>query len=135
MGSFLRYSIGAAGVFAGLQEYAYWVETSHPGAPGEQLAVWLVELGLGPEFLRPAADVPLPAFPQRTSAVRDAGGRSLGVSASDSGALWSVTFALDNTSDYADALNHGSGQGFTRRCPRRPCWTRRASACRSSCWG
>src|SRR6185295_11760832 len=38
---YLAVWVGAAGSFALLQEYAYWVETSHPTAPGEPIAVWL----------------------------------------------------------------------------------------------
>ena len=38
---YLAVWVGAAGGFALLQEYAYWVETSHPTAPGEPIAVWL----------------------------------------------------------------------------------------------
>ena len=60
--------LGAAGVFAGLQEYAYWVEASHPGAPGGSVAAWL-GTGRPGSDLRAAADLSLPPVPRRASAV------------------------------------------------------------------
>ena len=100
---YLTVWIGAAGVFAGLQEYAYWVETSHPGAPGEQLAIWLVNWGWVPIFVL-LLTYPFLLFPDGHLPSRR--WRPVAWAIAIAGALWSVTFALDNTGDFTDALNH-----------------------------
>ncbi|HTG46364.1 MAG TPA: histidine kinase, partial [Actinomycetota bacterium] len=99
---YLAVWIGAAGVFAGLQEYAYWAETSRPGAPGASLANWLVSWGWVPIFTM-LLTYPFLLFPDGHLPSRR--WRPVAWAIGVAGALWSVTFALDNTGDYTDALN------------------------------
>jgi len=94
--------IGAAGIFAAVGEYASWVETSHPSAPGEPIAVWLSNWAWVPIFtllltypflLFPDGHLPSPRW------------RPLAWAAGITSAFWSVTFALNGGSDYTNANN------------------------------
>jgi signal transduction histidine kinase len=100
---YLTVWIGAAGIFAGMQEYAYWAETSHPDAPGGSVATWFVNWAWVPIFVL-LLTYPFMLFPDGHLPSRR--WRPVAWAIAIAGALWSVTFALDNTSDYTDALNH-----------------------------
>jgi signal transduction histidine kinase len=92
--------LAAAGIFALLQEYAYWVAVSHPNAPGGAAAVWLGNWGWVPIFvllltypflLFPDGHLPSPRW------------RKVAYAISIAGTLWSISFALESA-DYTDAL-------------------------------
>jgi signal transduction histidine kinase len=92
--------LAAAGIFALLQEYAYWVAVSHPDAPGGAAAVWLGNWGWVPIFvllltypflLFPDGHLPSPRW------------RKVAYAISIAGTLWSISFALESA-DYTDAL-------------------------------
>ncbi len=100
---YLTVWLGAAGVFAGLQEYAYWVEVSHPGAPGGSVATWLGNWAWVPIFVL-LLTYPFLLFPDGHLPSRR--WRPVAWAIAITGTLWSVTFALNNTGDYTDALNH-----------------------------
>jgi hypothetical protein len=93
--------LAAAGIFALLQEYAYWVAVSHPDAPGGAAAVWLGNWGWVPIFvllltypflLFPDGHLPSPRW------------RKVAYAISIAGTLWSISFALESA-DYTDALS------------------------------
>jgi signal transduction histidine kinase len=92
--------LAAAGIFALLQEYAYWVAVSHPDAPGGAAAVWLGNWGWVPIFvllltypflLFPDGHLPSPRW------------RKVAYAIAIAGTLWSLSFALESA-DYTDAL-------------------------------
>jgi signal transduction histidine kinase len=94
--------ISAAGVFALLQEYAYWVETSHASAPGEPIAVWIGNWAWVPIFtllltypflLFPDGDLPSPRW------------RPAAWGIAITSVFWSISFALNGGSDYTNANN------------------------------
>jgi signal transduction histidine kinase len=94
--------IFAAGLFAVVQEYASWVETSHASAPGEPIAVWLGNWTWVPIFtllltypflLFPDGHLPSPRW------------RPVARAIAITSALWSITFALNGGSDYANGNN------------------------------
>jgi len=99
---YLAVWVGAAGGFALLQEYAYWVETSHPAAPGEPIAVWLGNWTWVPIFsllltypflLFPDGHLPSPRW------------RPVAWGIAIASVLWSASFALNGGSDYTNAQN------------------------------
>ena len=100
---YLTVWLGAAAVFAGLQEYAYWVEVSHPGAPGGSVATWLGNWAWVPIFVL-LLTYPFLLFPDGHLPSRR--WRPVAWAIAIAGTLWSVTFALNNTGEYTDALNH-----------------------------
>jgi signal transduction histidine kinase len=94
--------IGAAGIFALVQEYANWVETSHATAPGEPIAVWISNWAWVPIFtllltypflLFPDGHLPSPRW------------RPVAWGIAITSALWSISFALNGGSDYTNANN------------------------------
>jgi signal transduction histidine kinase len=101
--------IFAAGLFAVVQEYAYWVETSHASAPGEPIAVWLGNWTWVPIFtllltypflLFPDGHLPSPRW------------RPVAWAIAITSALWSITFALNGGSDYTNANNERATNPF-----------------------
>jgi signal transduction histidine kinase len=101
--------IFAAGLFAVVQEYASWVETSHPSAPGEPIAVWLGNWTWVPIFtllltypflLFPDGHLPSPRW------------RPVARAIAITSALWSITFALNGGSDYTNASNERATNPF-----------------------
>jgi signal transduction histidine kinase len=93
--------IAAAGVFAGLQEYAYWAITSHPGAPGEVFATWFGNWAWVPIFTL-LLTYPFLLFPDGRLPSRR--WRPVGWAIAIGTALWSIAFALEGQ-DFTDALN------------------------------
>jgi signal transduction histidine kinase len=94
--------IGAAGIFALVQEYANWVETSHATAPGEPIAVWISNWAWVPIFtllltypflLFPDGHLPSPRW------------RPVAWGIAITSALWTISFALNGGSDYTNANN------------------------------
>ena len=94
--------IGAAGIFALVQEYANWVETSHATAPGEPIAVWISNWAWVPIFtllltypflLFPDGHLPSPRW------------RPVAWGIAITSAFWSISFALSGGSDYTNANN------------------------------
>ncbi len=101
--------IFAAGLFAVVQEYASWVETSHASAPGEPIAVWLGNWTWVPIFtllltfpflLFPDGHLPSPRW------------RPVAWAIAITSALWSITFALNGGSDYTNANNERATNPF-----------------------
>jgi len=101
--------IFAAGLFAVVQEYASWVETSHASAPGEPIAVWLGNwtwvsiftlLLTFPFLLFPDGHLPSPRW------------RPVAWAIAITSALWSITFALNGGSDYTNANNERATNPF-----------------------
>ena len=101
--------IFAAGLFAVVQEYASWVETSHASAPGEPIAVWLGNwtwvsiftlLLTFPFLLFPDGHLPSPRW------------RPVAWAIAITSALWSITFALNDGSDYTNANNERATNPF-----------------------
>jgi signal transduction histidine kinase len=101
--------IFAAGLFAVVQEYAYWVETSHASALGEPIAVWLGNWTWVPIFtllltypflLFPDGHLPSPRW------------RPVAWAIAITSALWSITFALNGGSDYTNANNERATNPF-----------------------
>ena len=93
--------IGAAGVFAGLQEYATWAATSHPGAPGEAFATWFGNWAWVPIFVL-LLTYPFLLFPDGRLPSRR--WRPVAWAIAIVTVLWSVSFALEGQ-DFTDALN------------------------------
>ena len=92
-----------------VQEYAYWVETSHASAPGEPIAVWLGNWTWVPIFtllltypflLFPDGHLPSPRW------------RPVAWAIAITSALWSITFALNGGSDYTNANNERATNPF-----------------------
>ena len=94
--------IGAAGIFAMLQEYAYWVETSHPTAPGEPIAVWLGNWTWVPIFSL-LLTYPFLLFPD--GHLPSSRWRPVAWGIAITSVLWSASFALNGGSDYTNAQN------------------------------
>jgi signal transduction histidine kinase len=101
--------IFAAGLFAVVQEYASWVETTHASAPGEPIAVWLGNWTWVPIFtllltypflLFPDGHLPSPRW------------RPVALAIALTSALWSITFALNGGSDYTNANNEPATNPF-----------------------
>ena len=101
--------IFAAGLFAGLQEYASWVETSHASAPGEPIAVWLGNWTWVPIFtllltypflLFPDGHLPSPRW------------RPVAWAIAITSTLWSITFALNGGGDYTNGSNEPATNPF-----------------------
>jgi signal transduction histidine kinase len=93
--------IAAAGVFAGLQEYAYWSATAHPGAPGEAFATWFGNWAWVPIFVL-LLTYPFLLFPDGRLLSRR--WRPVAWAIAIGAALWSASFALEGQ-DFTDALN------------------------------
>ena len=117
MDYYLAVWVGAAGGFALLHEYAYWVETSHPTAPGEPIAVWLGNWTWVP-ILHPAAHVSVPPVPGRAPPVTAVATGRLG-DRSQPSVLWSASFALNGGSDYTNAQNEHVRNPFAPAVARR----------------
>ena len=101
--------ISAAGVFALLQEYAYWTEVAHPTAPGGAFAAWFGNWAWVPIFTV-MLSYPFLLFPD--GHLPSARWRPVAWAIAVTAALWSVSFAFEGT-DYTDALGHSVPNPFT----------------------
>jgi signal transduction histidine kinase len=93
--------IAAAGVFAGLQEYAYSATTAHPGAPGEAFATWFANWAWVPIFTL-LLTYPFLLFPDGHLPSRR--WRPIGWAIAIVAVPWSIAFALEGA-DFTDALD------------------------------
>jgi len=93
--------IGSAGVFALLQEYAYWAATNRPDAPGGTFAEWMTNWAWIPVFV-PLLTYPFLLFPD--GHLLSKRWRSVPWAIAIVIVLWSASFALGGA-DYTDALD------------------------------
>jgi len=101
--------ISAAGVFALLQEYAYWTEVAHPTALGGAFAAWFGNWAWVPIFTV-MLSYPFLLFPD--GHLPSARWRPVAWAIAVTAALWSISFAFEGT-DYTDALGHSVPNPFT----------------------